>query len=412
MNTLTYSSILVLNGSILIFNHIGNQMPILIDIAQTPINTTQTNTVSSSTNVEPTSSKIIDNSELLPTNTTNQPLIVVKDKEGKSLFYQSFDKKTSRIIKIQYAMVLPANFDPKTYNKDVSLLLHDGVDKKEIIEWDPTVDKLNYTNKNTQRTAVEIANKGTIVFIPTFRGEGESEGNSSIFAGDVQDTISLMNFINTPLPKSEFIISGSSRGVGPAVLAAQFDKRVKKLVLAYGVTNFKKWCTLEAKNACNPEEYPSYKSWNEILDEKTLSNVKDLFNGKVPEFNRNLIEIKKFANKNISVYIQQGFGDTSVRPYHALQFYTSLKSKKINTVIDFTDFVHKDDKSSHGFATRLTDNFISLNLTKANKDFSSLSAIQIRQRFVDEASSSTPTKQTKEYPISILTKKLQFDFAK
>jgi hypothetical protein len=315
----------------------------------------------------------------IPTNQSKQS-VVIKEQNNQPLFYPVYDKSTGKTIKVQAAIVVPPNFDPSTYNKPIVVLGHDGFDTKSAPVWgDPTLKTYNSMVKNTIRIGTDIANQGSLVIVPAYRGESLSEGNKSLIAYDVMDNIAAIRFIKSALPTtntSVINLAGTSRGALVSVLTAQVYP-VNKVVEGFGVMNFRKWISDEAGGS--NKEYPDIQSWDQILDDEAIKVATEAHGGKLPPFTRTAIDIGKYANPNTSFYISQGALDKDVKLYNATEFQSRLKQLGIPHAMDIYYGTHKEPSDgTHGFLTREP---------KYNDSKKGLGLTAMKTKFVAEATS-------------------------
>jgi dipeptidyl aminopeptidase/acylaminoacyl peptidase len=319
-----------------------------------------------------------------------------KDKNGKSLFYTSYDAKTKKSIKIQYAMVLPQNYNAKTYDKPIVILGHDGYDKAQKPNWDKEMKgDLNYLVKNMYRLATPIAQEGSIVIVPAYRGENQSQGKIDVAGGDVMDTIAAIRFVKSQLPKSNesaIILAGTSRGALTSVMTASVYP-VNKVVIGYGVMDIANWNNNEANcgtgkgaqdcMAKRDAVYGKYTTWDQILDSKAIQTAKDNNNGKLPDFTRSGINITHYANPKTGIYIGQGLNDKSVKPYNAFKYVTALNMLQIPYALDVFYGQHSvPTDGTHGIYTR--------DITKYKSDSKGrgATAIDLKAKFIQEATTT------------------------
>lgn len=95
----------------------------------------------------------------------------------------------------------------------------------------------------TKQRARDLAQAGYAVFASAYRGEGGSDGEIEIAAGEVNDVLEGMKwFAKQPYVDADRIgMLGSSHGALIGLLAAARDPRVKALVFAYGVADIYAW---------------------------------------------------------------------------------------------------------------------------------------------------------------------------
>ena len=337
--------------------------------------------------------------------------IEARDAKGNFIFYPSYDARAKKVIWIQFVMVKPAGFDPTTYSKPLVVLGHDGYDAQRS----PVMDfemkgKLNYLVKNTYRLGVKMAQQGSLVIIPAYRGENESQGSVDIGGGDVMDTISAIKYLKSLLPegnKSTVNLVGTSRGALTSVMTASVYP-VDKVVFGYGVMDMPNWLKKEANcgtsKDCLAERkkvYGNYTIWDQILDADSIVIAKSNNNGVLPQFTRNGIDIKSFANKKTSFYIGQGLNDRMVQPYHSFALRTVLNKLSMTNSMDvyFGTAKEKFD-STHGIYTRVNDNYINAKRGATVADLLS--------KFVNEATSDATPTALVEQPLTKLAKEIGF----
>ena len=95
----------------------------------------------------------------------------------------------------------------------------------------------------TKQRARDLARAGFAVFASAYRGEGGSDGQIEIAAGEVDDVLEGMKwFSKQPFVDADRIgMLGSSHGALIGLLAAARDRSVKALVFAYGVADIYAW---------------------------------------------------------------------------------------------------------------------------------------------------------------------------
>jgi dipeptidyl aminopeptidase/acylaminoacyl peptidase len=340
-----------------------------------------------------------------------------KDKTGKPLFYTSYDAKTKKPIKVQYAMVLPTKFNPKTYNKPIVVLGHDGYDKAQKPNWDKAMKgDINYLVKNMYRLGAPIAESGSIVIIPAYRGENQSQGSIDVAGGDVMDTIAAIRFVKSMLPKinkSVVTLSGTSRGALTSVMTATVYP-VNKVVIGYGVMDITSWNKNEAdcgtsktaKDCIAKRDgiYGKYTSWDQILDSEAIKIAKNNNSGKLPDFTRSGISIKHYANPQTGIYIGQGLNDKSVKPYNAFKYVLALNKLKIPNALDVYYGKHSvPTDGTHGLYTRDVTKFV--NDSKAR----GATAIDLKAKFIEEVTTITAPTALLEVPLDELQSQLGYN---
>ena len=95
----------------------------------------------------------------------------------------------------------------------------------------------------TKQRARDLARAGFAVFASAYRGEGGSDGQIEIAAGEVDDVLEGMKwFSKQPYVDSDRIgMLGSSHGALIGLHVAARDPRVRALVFAYGVADIYAW---------------------------------------------------------------------------------------------------------------------------------------------------------------------------
>ena len=95
----------------------------------------------------------------------------------------------------------------------------------------------------TKQRARDLARAGYAVFASAYRGEGGSDGQIEIAAGEVDDVLNGMQwFSKQPYVDPDRIgMLGSSHGALIGLLAAARSSQIKALVFAYGVADIYAW---------------------------------------------------------------------------------------------------------------------------------------------------------------------------
>ncbi len=95
----------------------------------------------------------------------------------------------------------------------------------------------------TKQRARDLARAGYAVFASAYRGEGGSDGQIEIAAGEVDDVLNGMKwFSKQPYVDAARIgMLGSSHGALIGLLAAARSSQIKALVFAYGVADIYAW---------------------------------------------------------------------------------------------------------------------------------------------------------------------------
>ncbi|HEX7878280.1 MAG TPA: alpha/beta fold hydrolase [Candidatus Eisenbacteria bacterium] len=93
------------------------------------------------------------------------------------------------------------------------------------------------------RRSADLARGGYLVFTPTYRGEGGSEGRIEVAAGEVNDVLAAVHFLREH-PRADgarVALVGSSHGALISVLAAARDSKVTAVAAACGVMDVHAW---------------------------------------------------------------------------------------------------------------------------------------------------------------------------
>jgi len=94
----------------------------------------------------------------------------------------------------------------------------------------------------TKERCKQLVAKGYVVFAPSYRGEGGSEGEIEVAAGEVDDAINggIMLQAWPGVDKDRIAMAGTSHG-GIISLLAATRVQYKAVICAYGVTNTSTW---------------------------------------------------------------------------------------------------------------------------------------------------------------------------
>ena len=95
-----------------------------------------------------------------------------------------------------------------------------------------------------KRRSRDLADEGYVVFAPTYRGEGGSQGRIEVAAGEVNDVLTAADLLakNPRVAPDRMAIAGSSHGALIAVLAAaRAPNRFRCVVDACGVMDVVTW---------------------------------------------------------------------------------------------------------------------------------------------------------------------------
>jgi len=89
----------------------------------------------------------------------------------------------------------------------------------------------------------ELAKKGYLVVMPTYRGEGGSEGEIEVAKGEVDDVLACIDLLSTSglCSSGSIALIGSSHGALVAALAAARNPDISAVVCAYGVLDIVGW---------------------------------------------------------------------------------------------------------------------------------------------------------------------------
>ena len=337
-----------------------------------------------------------DNLTLKP-NPTAKNVLITKDNKGGPLFYNSYDKATGKTIKIQAAIQIPSKFNPNSYNRPIVVLGHDGVDSSNVNpSFDPELKIKNNFAKNSVRLSPMIAMNGSIVIIPSYRGENLSEGIKSVAGGDVMDTIGAIRYVKNLLPNSnQSVVNlvGTARGGLTSLLTAQVYP-VNKVVIGYSLIEYDKWLESDPKCSKDPKcfqnktkDYQLLDSWDKILDDEAIGTAKKALGSDLPKFNRNINTFTRFANPKTSVYIAHGLKDIEVPISNSISLAQTLKKNgKVFVFETYKGHSQNPKEGTHDFFTKLP-NYID------SKDSKSLQ--QFKDRFVAESSSINPPENNK-----------------
>ena len=95
----------------------------------------------------------------------------------------------------------------------------------------------------TKQRARDLAQSGFAVFASAYRGEGGSDGQIEIAAGEVDDVLEGMKWFSKQayVDANRIGMLGSSHGALIGLLAAARSSQIKALVFAYGVADIYAW---------------------------------------------------------------------------------------------------------------------------------------------------------------------------
>lgn len=99
-------------------------------------------------------------------------------------------------------------------------------------------------NEDMKRRGRELARLGYVVFAPTYRGEGGSEGRVEVAAGEVDDVLAAAEILgrHPRVDPARIAVTGSSHGALVSVLAAaRAPDRFRCVVTACGVLDVVSW---------------------------------------------------------------------------------------------------------------------------------------------------------------------------
>lgn len=198
----------------------------------------------------------------------------------------------------------------------------------------PTVifchDGISGVSKSHRLSSIRLAQKGYVVFSPSYRGEDGSEGTVEIAKGEVRDVLAALDILEKrpEVDSTKIALMGASHGSLISVLTAAKDPRVKALVLAYGVMDIYRWWDhLVATNQVGHDEV-TVRTYGDGPDDHPQS------------FRiRNAVDVAKAIN--CPVLILQGAKDTIVPPDQATMMEQALNKagKSCQTEI-YPDCLH------------------------------------------------------------------------
>ena len=188
----------------------------------------------------------------------------------------------------------------------------------------------------TKQRARDLARAGFAVFASAYRGEGGSDGQIEIAAGEVADVLEGMKwFSKQPYVDADRIgMLGSSHGALIGLLAAARSSQIRALVFAYGVADIYAWYAYLVQ---------SKQLGSDALTRRVYGNGPA---DKPQNFlQRHGLRVVPQLQSTMPILIQQGELDVIVPPAQARAFAAELTAFKK----PFTLEVYPN--SAHGFVT-------------------------------------------------------------
>ena len=95
----------------------------------------------------------------------------------------------------------------------------------------------------TRVKALELADLGYVIVMPSYRGEDGSDGEIEVAVGEVDDVLSCIDLLrgDSNIDKNRIAVIGSSHGALIAAFAAARDASIPAVVCAYGVMDIDTW---------------------------------------------------------------------------------------------------------------------------------------------------------------------------
>jgi len=102
---------------------------------------------------------------------------------------------------------------------------------------------INGVTNRMRLKALELANDGYLVIMPSYRGENGSDGEIEVALGEVDDVLNCINLLrcNQSVDSSRLAVIGTSHGALIAALAASRDPEIPAVVCGYGVMDIVGW---------------------------------------------------------------------------------------------------------------------------------------------------------------------------
>lgn len=246
-----------------------------------------------------------------PDTTTTVPEIIVED-EGIDVAERSrFDVLTTDTIDgiLQMEVAYPSG----SLTVRGFLFLPEGEARSPAVIFNH--GGVSGVSEDMKRRARDLAQLGYVVFAPAYRGEGGSEGNIEVAAGEVDDVLAAADLLSRhPRVNSDrMAVAGSSHGALISVLAtAREPDRFRCLVECCGVMDVVKWYRYLVENDFDVSDSLSVAVYGHGPEDK-------------PEAFRARMAVTRADRIRIPVLIQQGEKDRIVPPEQARFFEQALR---------------------------------------------------------------------------------------
>ena len=169
-----------------------------------------------------------------------------------------------------------------------------------------------------KRRSIDLAKEGYVVFAPTYRGEGGSEGRIEVAVGEVADVLAAADILSRHprVRADQMAITGSSHGALISVLAAAREPERFRCVAA----------------ACGVMDVVSWYHW--LVETKGVEAVRDSLSlvvyGNGPEAEPEAFRIRQATRVagevKVPILLQYGEADKTVPVSQARQFVAAATS--------------------------------------------------------------------------------------
>jgi uncharacterized protein (DUF1684 family)/dienelactone hydrolase len=164
------------------------------------------------------------------------------------------------------------------------------------------------------RRSADLARAGYLVFTPTYRGEGGSEGRIEVAAGEVNDILAAVTFLSAH-PRADgnrVALVGSSHGALISVLAAARDPKITAVVAACGVMDVHAWYRYLVDNGFDVSDSLSVAVYGRGPEDK-------------PDAFRDRSAIRVADKLRQPLLLQQGMKDRTVPPDQVWRMSAALE---------------------------------------------------------------------------------------
>jgi uncharacterized protein (DUF1684 family)/dienelactone hydrolase len=169
-------------------------------------------------------------------------------------------------------------------------------------------------SRDMMRRSADLAREGYVVFTPTYRGEGGSEGVVEVAKGEVNDILNAARLLrgHPRVDATRLALAGSSHGALISILAASRDDSFRAVAAACGVMDVEAWYRYLVDNGFDVSDSLSVAVYGRGPEDK-------------PEAFRVRSAVRVAAKLRAPLLLQQGMKDRIVPPDQVWRMSAALE---------------------------------------------------------------------------------------